>query len=171
MENTLERTRTFTWDDPMIGANLGSTMSGMEYLQAMIDGKIPRPPISYTLNFALTEIGEGKATFVGEPAEYHYNPIGSVHGGLAATLLDSALGCAVHTLLPAGVGYTTLELHVNYIRPLTAQTGRVFCHGEAIHTGRTIGTAQARLVDEAGKLYAHGTATLAIFRSERENGK
>lgn len=171
MDNLQERTRTFTWDNPLIGAEAGRKMSGMEYLQAMLDGKIPRPPISQTLNFALTEIGEGRATFIGEPAEYHYNPIGSVHGGLAATLLDSALGCAIQTLLPAGDWYTTLELHVNFIRPLTAQTGRVFCYGEAIHTGRTIGTAQARLVDEAGKLYAHGTATCAIFRSEGENGK
>ena len=171
MDKTQERTRTITWDDPLVSANIGRTMSGMEYLQAMLDGKIPRPPISYALNFVLTEIGEGKATFIGEPAEYHYNPIGSVHGGLAATLLDSALGCAIHTTLPAGVWYTTLELHVNFIRPLTAQTGRVFCHAEVIHTGRTIGTAQARLVDEAGKLYTHGTATCVIFRNEGENGK
>jgi uncharacterized protein (TIGR00369 family) len=171
MDKTLERTRTVAWDDPLVGAEAGRKMSGMEYLQAMIDGKFPRPPISHLLNFELMEIGEGYATFTGQPAEYHYNPIGSVHGGLAATLLDSALGCAIQTTLPAGVWYTTLELHVNFIRPLTAQTGRVFCRAEAIHTGRTIATAQARLVDEAGKLYAHGTATCAIFRNEGENGK
>jgi uncharacterized protein (TIGR00369 family) len=171
MDSSIERIRTITWDDPLVAAEAGKTMSGKEYLQAMIDGKFPRPPISHVLNFELTEIGEGRATFSGEPAEYHYNPIGSVHGGLAATLLDSALGCAIQTTLPAGVWYTTLELHVNFVRPLTAQTGRVFCHAEAIHVGRTVGTAQARLVDEMGKLYAHGTATCVIFRDQNENGK
>lgn len=171
MDSTQERTRTITWEDPLVGAEAGRTMSGMEYLQAILDGKFPRPPISVALNFALSEIGEGRATFTSEPAEYHYNPIGVVHGGLAATLLDSALGCAIQTLLPLGAWYTTLELHVNFIRPLTTQTGRVFAHAEVIHLGRTTGTAQARLVDEAGKLYAHGTATCMIFRNEGENGK
>jgi uncharacterized protein (TIGR00369 family) len=171
MDNTLERTRTITWDEPLGIADAGIQMSGMEYLQAMIDGKLPRSPISHTLDFALTEIGEGRATFTAEPAEYHYNPIGSVHGGLAATLLDSALGCAIHTMMPAGVGYATLELHINFVRPLTAQTGRVYSHGEIIHVGRTVATAQGRVVDEAGKLYAHGTTTCMIFRAEERNGQ
>lgn len=166
MDKTAQRTRTIVWDDPLIGANAGRTMRGIDYLQGMIDGSIPGPPIMHTLGFRLAEIGEGRATFVSEPAEYHYNPIGSVHGGLAATLLDSALGCAIHTTLPAGVGYTTLELHVNFIRPLTAATGQVLCHGEVIHSGRTMATAQGQLMDAAGKLYAHGTATCMIFRPE-----
>lgn len=171
MEHLNERTRTITWDDPLIGAGAGRSMSGMDYLQAMLDGKLPRPPISQTLNFVLTQIGEGWAIFEGETGEYLYNPIGSVHGGYAATLLDSALGCAVHTTLPAGVGYTTLELHLNLLRPLTAQTGRVFCRGEVIHVGRTVATAQAKLTDAEGKLYAHGTTTCMIFRPEGANGK
>jgi uncharacterized protein (TIGR00369 family) len=170
MENTAQRTRTIAWDDPLIGASAGRTMSGMDYLQAMIDGKVPGPPIMHTLGFRLVEIRAGRATFSAEPAEYHYNPIGSVHGGLAATLLDSALGCAIHTTLPAGVGYTTLELHVNFIRPMMLETEQVFCHGEVIHAGRTVATAQGRLVDEAGKLYAHGTVTCMIFRPDDGNG-
>lgn len=161
-----ERTRTITWDDPLASAHAGLALSGMDYLQAMIDGHIPGPPIMHLLNFRLGEFSDGRASFWCEPAEYHYNPIGVVHGGLASTLLDSALGCAIHTMLPAGVGYTTLELHVNFVRPLTAQTGRVTCTAEVIHVGRTVGTAQARLVDEAGKLYAHGTTTCMIFRGE-----
>lgn len=170
MENTPERTRTITWDDPLLSASAGRVMSGMDYLQAMIDGKIPGPPIMYTLGFSLTTVAEGRATFTSEPAEYHYNPIASVHGGLAAALLDSAMGCAIHTTLAAGVGYTTLELHINFIRPLTAATGQVFCHGEVIHAGRTMATAQGKLVDAAGKLYAHGTTTCMIFRPDDGNG-
>lgn len=114
----------------------------------------------------MIEIGPGKAVFTFLPAEYHYNPIGSVHGGIASTLLDSALGCAVHTTLPAGAAYTTLELHVNFLRPLTRETGLIRCEGEIIHSGRTVATAQARLVDAAGKLYGHATTTCMIFRPD-----
>src|SRR5215213_5582041 len=96
-----ERTRTIEWSDPMIGARRGMRMSGLEYMRAMIAGELPRPPISWTLGFTLSEVEEGRAVFTMEPAEFHYNPIGLVHGGVAATLLDSAMGCAVHTLLPA----------------------------------------------------------------------
>lgn len=166
MDKPIERTRAVTWDDPQLTAHIGRTMSGLDYLHAMIAGEVPAPPIAHVLNFRLEEIAEGRATFSCEPAEYHYNPIGSVHGGLAATLLDSALGCSVHTILPAGVGYTTLELHVNFIRPMTVETGRVLCHAEVIHIGRTSATAQARIVDAAGKLYAHGTTTCMIFRPD-----
>jgi uncharacterized protein (TIGR00369 family) len=105
--------------------------------------------------------------FAVEPAEYHYNPIGLVHGGLACTLLDSAMGCAVHTTLPAGTGYTTLELKVNLIRPLTRETGRVLCEGTIIHVGGRTATAEARITDAAGALYAHATTTCMIFRGSR----
>lgn len=161
---TKERQRIVTWDDPMIGANIARTLSGLEFMQQLIEGKIPPPPISRLLGFRLVEVSYGHAVFIGEPGEYHYNPIGVVHGGLAATLLDSALGCSVHTTLPAGTGYTTLELHVNLIRAITAQTGFLRCEAEVIHAGRTTATAEARLTDEAGKLYAHGTTTCIIFR-------
>lgn len=165
-----DRTRTFSWDDPMIAGQLARELSGLEFLQAMIRGEIPRPPIAYTLNFELTEVEEGRAVFTVEPAEYHYNPIGMVHGGLAATLMDSALGCAIQSTLPAGVYYTTLELHVNFIRALRAHMGVVRCEAEIIHTGRSTATAQARVVDAEGKLYAHATTTCIIFRPNEGNG-
>jgi uncharacterized protein (TIGR00369 family) len=161
-----DRTRTITWQDPMIGANAAKTLSGLEYLNAMLRGELPPPPISQLLDFYLIEASEGRAVFVGNPSEMHYNPIGVVHGGLAATLLDSALGCAVQTLLPAGVGYTTLELHVNLVRAITIQTGQIRCESEVIHSGRTVATAQAKVTDANGKLYAHGTTTCIILRPE-----
>lgn len=162
-----ERTRTITWQDPMIGFEAAKSLTGLAYLQAMINGELPRPPISHLMDFVLSEVGDGWAVFTGNPSEFHYNPIGVVHGGLSATLIDSATGCAVQTKLPAGVGYTTIELHVNYVRPLTITTGTVRCKAEVIHIGRTIGTAEARIVDVAGKLYAHGTATCMIFQPEK----
>lgn len=159
-----ERSRVVTWQDPLIGAEAAKTMSGLEYLQTMLRGELPRPPISYTLDFVLESVSEGRATFTVTPQEFHYNPIGVVHGGLAATLLDSALGCAVQTTLPSGVGYTTLELHVNLVRAITKDSGQLRAEAEVIHAGRSIATAQARITDAAGKLYAHGTTTCMIFR-------
>ena len=165
MNETTTRTRTITWADPTGTMKLGHTMSGLEYLRAMQTGKVPAPPIATLMNMWLVEITEGRAVFAAEPAEYHYNPIGSVHGGLAATLLDSALGCAIHSTLPKGLGYTTLEIKVNYLRPMKRETGVVYCEGKVIHVGGRIATAEARLTDEAGKLYAHGTTTCIIMRS------
>jgi uncharacterized protein (TIGR00369 family) len=159
------RTRTISWEDPRALAEAGQGLSGLEYLQKIVAGELPHPPIGALMNFNLTELSEGRAVFTVEPAEYHYNPIGVVHGGLAATLLDSAMGCAVHSTLPAGGGYTTLEIKVNYIRPLTAETGRVRCEAKVIHVGGRTASAEGRVVDESGKLYAHGTTTCIIFRS------
>ncbi len=161
----LERTLTISWEDPRAIAEVGRGLSGLEYLRKLIDGELPRPPISALMNFGLVELSEGYAVFTVEPAEYHYNPIGLVHGGLAATLLDSAMGCAVHSALPAGVGYTTLEIKVNYIRAMTADTGMVRCEGKLIHLGGRTATAEGRVLDEDGKLYAHATTTCLIFRS------
>lgn len=161
----LERTLTISWEDPKAIAEVGRGLSGLEYLRKFIAGELPRPPISALMNFGLTELSEGRAVFTVEPAEYHYNPIGVVHGGLAATLLDSAMGCAVHSALPAGVGYTTLEIKVNYVRAMTANTGTVRCEGKLIHLGGRTATAEGRVVDEDGKLYAHATTTCLIFRS------
>ena len=166
MSNAADRSRTYSWEDPMTGAQAARSMSGLDYLQALIDGKFPRPPISTTLDFVLVEVQEGRAIFECTPSEFHYNPIGVVHGGLAATLLDSALGCAVQSTLPAGSGYTTVELHVNLVRPVTMQSGRLRCQADVIHVGRSMATAQARLTDAAGKLYAHGTTTCMIFKVE-----
>lgn len=157
------RNRTYSWNDPMLTAAAARTMSGMDFLHAMMRGEIPAPPITATLNFILVEAEHGRAVFAGEPQEYHYNPIGTVHGGLAATLLDSALGCCVQTTLPRGMAYTTVELHVNLIRAITVQTGRIFCEGKIIHGGRQMATAEARITDAEGKLYAHGTTTCLVF--------
>jgi uncharacterized protein (TIGR00369 family) len=150
-----ERTRTYSWDDPAPGAREALTMSGLDYLQAIARGDLPRPPIASTLDFALVELEPGRAVFDAVPAEFHYNPIGTVHGGFAATLFDSALGCAIHTRLPAGTAYTTIELKVNYLRPLTVGT-----------VGGRIATAEARLLDEAGRLYGHATTTCLVMRPE-----
>jgi uncharacterized protein (TIGR00369 family) len=136
---------------------------GVTFLREMIAGKHPIPPIAALLGFTLTEVEEGRAVFAGLPEFRHYNPIGVVHGGFAATLLDSALGCAIHSTLKKGEAYTTLELKVNLVRAITKDTGRITAEGKIIHRGRTMGTSEAYLRDEAGRLYAHGTTTCTIF--------
>lgn len=158
-----ERSRTVSWQDPLALADAGRALSGADYLEKLIRGELPPPPIAVLLNFRLDEIAEGRAVFVCDPAEYHYNPIGLVHGGLAATLLDSAMGCAVHSALPAGVGYTTLEIKVNYLRPLLPDRGRVTCEGTLIHRGSRTATADGRLTDAEGRLYAHATTTCLLL--------
>ena len=158
------RSRTLEWSDPVTTAAAGAQMSGLDYLRAVIAGDLGRPPISITMNMAVVELDDGRAVFSGEPGEEHYNPIGLVHGGYAATILDSALGCAVHTTLPAGVGYTSLGLEVKYLRPISRDTGRVLCEGTVVHRGRKQATAEARLTaEDTGKLLATGTSTLMIF--------
>ncbi len=158
------RTRAISWEDPRAAAEAGRELSGLEYLRRIAAGELPRPPLGALLDFSLAEVAEGRAVFTVVPAEFHYNPLGVVHGGLAATLLDSAMGCAVHTTLPAGAGYTTLEIKVNYVRAMTAETGRVLCEAKVIHVGGRTATAEGRVVDASGKLYAHGTTTCLIFR-------
>jgi uncharacterized protein (TIGR00369 family) len=164
--NQVARSRTYTWEDPMPSAEAGRSMSGIAYLRAIRDGRIPAPPFALTLAMRLVEVEEGQALFECEPAEYHYNPIGVVHGGLAATLLDSAMGCAVQSLLPSGTGYTTLEIKVNFVRALTRATGTVRAEGRIVNQGRRVAVAEARITDAAGKLYAHGTTTCLILPSE-----
>jgi len=140
-----------------------ASLTGLEHLQSIVDGTVPPAPISQTMGFDLVEVAPGRALFAGTPTAAVYNPIGSVHGGFAATLLDSAMGCSVQTELPAGVGYATLELSVNLVRGITAETGRVLCEGRTIHVGRRAATAEARLTQEAtGKLLAHGTTTCLV---------
>jgi uncharacterized protein (TIGR00369 family) len=165
---TPERTRTFSWDDPLISARAAPMLGGLEYLQAMQRGELPAPPIMLLLNIGFQEAEVGRVVFSVEPAEYHYNPIGMVHGGLASTLCDSAMGCAIQSTLPAGVGYTTLELKINFVRPLTVATGLVLCEGKVINVGSRVGTAEARVTDRAGKLYAHATTTCLIIRPPSE---
>ena len=156
------RTRTYTWDDPLETLSLCEGITGLEALQLIVSGELPPAPIGMTLGFGGFEVAEGRATFEIVPSEFHYNPIGVVHGGLALALLDSAMGCAVQSTLAAGVVYTTLEVKVNFVRPLTSSTGLVRCTGTVVHGGRTVATAEGRIVDSSGRLYAHGTSTLLI---------
>ena len=137
--------------------------TGMEIFEAMLRGEIPVPPISDTLDFALVEAEPGRVQFQGRPQFSHYNPLGSVHGGWIATLLDSAVACAVHTLLPAGKTYTTLELKVNYVKALTDKVPLVRAIGEIIYSGGRIGTSQGRLVGPDGTLFAHATTTCIVL--------
>jgi uncharacterized protein (TIGR00369 family) len=160
------RTRTFSWEDPTIALQAGRAMSGIEYLRALQSGTLPPPPIASLLDFRIAEISEGRVIFAAEPAEYEYNPLGTVHGGITATLLDTALGSCIQSMLPNGIAYTTIELKVNYLRPLTSKTGMVYSEGKVIHIGGRIATAEARLTDTTGKLYAHATTTCIILRPE-----
>ena len=162
------RSRTVTWADPLAALPLLASLSGLEYLRRLVDGSVPPPPMAATMSFALVEIAEGRAVFRGEAGEYLYNPIGVVHGGFAMTLLDSALGCAVHSTLGASEGYTTLETKVNFVRSITLATGPVRCEAAIVHSGRQVATAQGRVTEEAsGKLIAHGTTTCLVIARDR----
>ena len=138
-------------------------LSGLQVMQMMLAGALPYPHIADTLDFALVEVAVGRAIFQGVPQLKHYNPLGTVHGGWYATLLDSALGCAVHTTVAAGYGYTTAELGVNIVRAASTKTGPLRAIGQVIHSGRQLATAEARIVGPDGKLYAHATTTCLVF--------
>jgi uncharacterized protein (TIGR00369 family) len=158
------RSRALVWQDPVPTAAAGATMTGMEYMSAIVAGEMPPPPIAVTMRLRPVELEEGRVVFEGEPGEEHYNPIGVVHGGYAATLLDSALGCAVHTTLPAGVGYTSLGLEAKFVRPISRDTGRVLCEATVLYRGRRQATSEATLTAaDSGKVLASGTATCMIL--------
>ena len=159
------RSRVLRWQDPVASAAAGFELSGLDYLRAIAAGELPPPPIAVTMRMGPTEVSEGHVVFEGEPGEEHYNPIGTVHGGYAATLLDSALGCAVQTMLPAGTGYATATLELKYLRPLTRDTGRVTAEAHIVHIGRTQATAEARVTDAEGRTLATGTTTCLILRA------
>lgn len=164
MSDDNKRQVTITWHDPTASAAAGMAMSGLDYMRAMAEGRLPSAPISAVMNMTGFEVkGEGHVVFHAQPGEQHYNPIGTVHGGFHATLLDSAMACAVHTTLPQGMGYTTLQININYVRAITAGAGLLHAEGRVIHAGRRMATAEGTLKDDAGKLYAHGTTTCAIF--------
>jgi uncharacterized protein (TIGR00369 family) len=164
-ERTGTRERSFTWEDPSATATVGLELAGLEYMQRIAAGTIPPPPIAQLLAFTIAEAEHGHAVFALEPAEWMYNPIGMVHGGIAATILDSCMGCAVHTTLEAGVGYTTTDLQVRYIRAMSGDTGRVLADGRVVHVGRRTATAEGRLFAESdGRLIAHATTGCVIFR-------
>ena len=160
------RSRRITWagtHEFLAAIGEGRYRTGLELLQAMLDGELPKPPIAELLDYWPAEFGDGRAVFECIPREYHYNPLGVAHGGLAATLADTAMACAIHTRLPATSRYTTLELKVNYVRPMTEATGKVRCIGLAIHVGKRTATADCRLEDADGNLLAHGTTTCLIL--------
>ena len=144
-------------------------MSGREFLQAMIDGKLPQPAIAATMSFRLTEIGDGFAAFEGDAGPHLLNPLGTVHGGWALTLIDSAAGCAAHTLMPAGVGYTTIETKGNFSRPIAPDTGTVRAEGRVVGRGRRIISCEARVTDAKGRLLAHGVSTLMVLADEADS--
>jgi uncharacterized protein (TIGR00369 family) len=146
-------------------------MTGREMLQAMIDRKIPAPPIAQTLNFWIVEIGDGYALFEGETKQDFLNPLGTVHGGWALTLIDTVTGVAGHTLLPPGVGYATVETKANFTRPIKHDTGRVRAEGRIVGRGRQIMSAEARIFDSAGRILAHGTSTLMVFGDGKDQSR
>ena len=159
----MRRSLEVTWDDPAALAGQGRTMAGIDFLRAIRDRRLPAPPIARLLGFDLVEVEPGHALFEVTPGEQHYNPIGVVHGGLAMTLLDSAMGCAVQTRMPAGGGYTTVEAKTNLVRAITAETGRLRAIGKLVHLGKRVATAEGRLEDAAGKLYAHASTTCIVL--------
>ena len=157
------RTAEVKWHDPVELAQAARSMAGLEFLRAMRDGRLPHPPICTLLGYTLTEVEPGHAVFEITAGERHYNPIGVVHGGIAMTLLDSAMGCAVQTKMPAGGGYTTLEAKTNLVRAITSETGRLRAIGKVVHAGKRVATAEARLEDPSGKLYAHASSTCIVL--------
>jgi uncharacterized protein (TIGR00369 family) len=159
----MERKLTVEWQDPMPLAQAARGMSGLEFLLAVRDGKLPPAPIQQLVGMRLAEVEAGRAVWEHTPGEQHYNPIGTAHAGIAATLLDSAMACAVHSTLPQGKGYTTLEFKLNLVRAVTVKSGLLRATGRVVHGGKSTATAEARLEDAAGALYAHATTTCIIL--------
>ena len=163
----MPRSLAVTWDDPERLAEAARTMPAIEFLRAIRDGRLPPPPIAVLLGMRLAEVEPGHAVFELTPAEQHYNPIGVVHGGIAATMLDSAMACAVQSQLAPGAGYTTLEIKVNMVRAVTARSGTLRATGKIVHGGNRIATAEGRLEDAEGKLYAHATTTCIVLPAQQ----
>ncbi|MGO2024468.1 MULTISPECIES: PaaI family thioesterase [Brevibacterium] len=160
------RETTVTWTDPSQGLSLLPTMDGIDFLSKMAAGEIPGPPIGAHMGMEIAEVGEGTVTFGCQPDESHYNPIGMVHGGLVCTLLDSVLGCAVHTTLPKGTGYTSIEIKVNYLRPVSENSGPLIATGRVTKSGRRVAFAEGEVVDNKGKTVATASGSLLIFPLE-----
>ena len=146
-----------------LSADALRTMSGLELMRAMVDGSLPEAPIASLMNMRGVHAEYGVIVFEGRPGPEHYNPLGSVHGGYAATLLDSCMGCAVHTTLPVGTGYTSIDINITYVRAITATTGPVTARGEIVNVGRRVGTVRGTLTDAAGKILAYGTSSCLIM--------
>ncbi|MGW2062032.1 PaaI family thioesterase [Streptomyces sp. NPDC001937] len=157
------RSRTYEWEDPAVSAAAVGKTTGLQFLREIATGRLPSAPIAATLDFTLDEAKHGRVVFSLVPGEEHYNPIGSVHGGVYATLLDSAAGCAVQSTLPSGMGYTSLDLTVKFLRPVSVDTGRIRAVGTVTSSGRRTALAEARLLDEKDRLLAHATSTCMLF--------
>lgn len=162
----MNRTRTFEWLDPARVVHLARSMAGVDFLRSVCDKQIEAAPLGQCLNFQLVEVEVGRVVFAIKPAEYHYNPIGTVHGGVLATLCDSAMGATVHSTLQKGEAYTSLEIKVNFLRPVTVDSGMLRCEGKLISRGSRIAVVTAQLIDETGKLYAHASSTCLISAAE-----
>jgi len=161
--NTKQRTRTYEWADPLEIAEIAKKMSGNNFLEGVLKGELPGPPVAATLDFHPLSLEIGKVSFEFIPQEFHYNPLGSVHGGVISTILDTVMGCALHSKLSQGIAYTTLELKVNFIKAVTEKSGRMIAEGRLIHSGKTTALIEADLKNEKGILYAHGTSTCMLF--------
>lgn len=157
------RERSYTWADPAVLAAAAQRMDGLDFFAELGGGDFPPPPINATLGMALVEVGDGRAVFELQPEEWHYNPIGSVHGGILATLADSALGCAVHTKLSAGTAYTSLDLTIKFTRAATLDSGLLTCEGRVVSIGRRTATAEAQITDQTGRVIGHAVATCLIM--------
>jgi uncharacterized protein (TIGR00369 family) len=161
--NIMERTKTIHWDDPMPAAKKAQEMNGFDFLLAISKGEIPYPPLLQTLEFKPVSISKGEAVFSMTPAEFHYNTIGTVHGGVISAILDTAMGCAVHSILPPSTAYTTLELKVNFLKAVTVKSGTLKATGKVIHSGSRTALSEGQLTDEEGNIYAHGVSTCLIM--------
>lgn len=162
-QTSLDRSRTFSWTDPREHAKLFVSRSGIDVLRAMADGEIPPPPIIQLIAGDRLQVEPGSVTITLTPQEFHYNPIGTVHGGIISTLLDTAAACSVQSTLPAGIGYTSMDLNVKFLRPVTIDTGLITCTGTVLQQGRRTALAEARLTDARNRLLAHATSTCLIF--------
>ncbi len=161
-------TRTFTWEDPMIGAQKAMQMKGIDYLRAIANAEIPPPPIAKILGMSgIHQVEDGKVRFGTDLGGWQMNTVGIIHGGLTATLCDSALGCAIQTVLPEGMAYTTTELNVNFVRPITLDLPKLYADATVLHAGSRIATAEAKVVDDEGTLYSHSTTTCFVFPIRR----
>lgn len=159
----MSRSLTVSWQDPLQMAQAARAMAGIDFLRGVRDGTIQAAPIQELVGMKLVEVDPGRAVWEVVPAEQHYNPIGTVHAGIAATLLDSAMACAVHSTIPLGKGYTTLEFKINMVRAVTVKSGVLRAIGKVIHGGKTTATAEGRLEDASGALYAHASTTCIIL--------
>jgi len=160
------RSRQFRWPDPARFEKPIRTLSGLEFMRAFLTGELPSPPFMELLGIRIVSVEPASVAFEFEPAEFMYSPLGNVHGGIVTVLLDTAMGCSFHTTLPAGVGYTTLELKINFVKSVTASSGTLRAEGHVVHSGSRVATTGARLVDRDGRMYAHASSTLMILRPD-----